>query len=115
MCNLKLNTTVCSTGASPFFSFHPALLFLSSHWKDEVGMACSTHHGYDKYIQNLSRKARDNIRDLGAGERIILNWIFMKLDMRTWSALNSVPTGYAVRLFPLFQKIAKVHHLWILF
>jgi hypothetical protein len=54
-------------------------------------MECSTHGGDEECIQGLggkSQEERDHYEDLDLGGRIILKWIFEKLDGIVWGWIH---------------------------
>ena len=58
--------------------------------KHEIGWACRTYRGEERYIQGFdggNLRERDHLEDQGADGRIILRWIFRKWDVGAWTGL----------------------------
>jgi hypothetical protein len=64
--------------------------------KNEIGGACSAYGGEESFIRGFGGghlRERDTLEDTGVGGRIILRWIFRKLDVADTCECGNEPLG----------------------
>ena len=64
--------------------------------ENEMGRACSAYGRQERRIQCFGRgnlRERDRLGDPGVDERIILRWIFRKVDVGSWTGSSWLRIG----------------------
>jgi hypothetical protein len=58
-----------------------------------MGGACGTYGGGERHVGGGNLRERDHWGDPGADGRIILRWIFRKLDVGVWTGSSWLRIG----------------------
>ena len=72
------------------------ILFEREIEKNEMGGACSAYGGRGEACRGVwcgNLKERDHLAGPGVDGRIILRWIFRKLDVRVWTGSSWLRIG----------------------